>query len=219
MALRPVFVPVKRPPYVDVLMADFIWNSGFAVSQKQKNITALHESFKKRFPGRNVLEISSKSLQDLGVQLSAFNLKKEVPSLGKKVPVECVFQGGKVFSAGGPYTELYTVSPKDAKRDPRLKGSGILRNFCFEGTHIPLTPRTAFYNWLYVNALLENPQYIEPLMQFDAFTDIEFNPDKSINCQAEAAALFVALEGLALLDNCKSFDSFLALFRQRRTTV
>lgn len=213
MANRPVYVPLKKAPFVDVFMPEFTWNGGFAASQKQKNIVALHESFHKRFPDRKVLEISSKSLQDLGVKLSAFNLKKSVPSLGMSIPVECVFQGGKVFSAGGPYFDLYKVSPREAKRDQRLKSSGMLRSFTFEGEIMPLVPRTVFYNWLYVNALIENPEYAEQLLQFDAFTDIEFNPDKSINCQAEAAALFVSLSRLNLVDKCKDFTSFLSLFQ------
>lgn len=84
MAVRPVFVPVSKAPYVTKFMGEFTWNGGFAVSQKQKNIAALHEAFHKRFPDDKVLEISSKSMQELGIQLSAFHLKKEVPSLGKK---------------------------------------------------------------------------------------------------------------------------------------
>jgi len=194
-------------------MPEFTWNGGFAVSQKQKNITALHESFHKRFPDRKLLEISSKSMQELGTQLSAFRLCKEVPSLRKCVPVECVFQGGKVFSGGGPYTDLYLAAPRDAKRDHRLKNSGMLCGFRFEGMTIPLTPRTAFYNWLYINALLENPGYTRQLLAYDAFTDIEFNPEKSINCQAEAAALAVALSRLGLLEECRSFDSFMKLIQ------
>ena len=102
MAMRPVFAPGKRKNEADVFMTEFDWNSGLSASQKQKNIVALHEAYTRRFPERKVLEISSKSLQDLGVKLSAFNLKKYVPELGKSIPVECVFQGGKVFGAGGP---------------------------------------------------------------------------------------------------------------------
>ena len=89
MAVRPVFVPVSKAPYVTRFMGEFTWNGGFAVSQKQKNIAALHEAFHKRFPDDKVLEISSKSMQELGIQLSAFHLQKEVPSLGKKVPDVC----------------------------------------------------------------------------------------------------------------------------------
>ena len=213
MASRPVFVPSKRKNEADVYMTEFQWNSGLAVSQKQKNITALHEAFVQRFPERKVLEISSKSLQPLGVKLSAFNLTKMVPSLGREVPVECVFQGGKVFSAGGPYVDLYGASSKDAKKDSRLRSSGMLKEFYFEGERIPTSPTTAFYNWLYVNALLEHPQLAEEVLAYDAFTDIEFNPAKSLNCQAEAAALFVALARKGLLEQCKTFETFLTLIK------
>lgn len=215
MAERPIFMPHGKAPFTHVYMAPFVWNGGFAVAQKRKNIAALHEAFHQRFPERRVLEISSKSTEELGVLLSAFHLKKQVPSLGISVPVECVFQGGKVFAAGGPYTDLYTATPKEAKRDPRLKNGGMLRGFVFEGRAMPLVPKTAFYNWLYINALLENPTLAQGLLEYDAFTDIEFNPDKSINCQAEAAALFVALSRQGVVEPCKDFAAFLRIVTNR----
>ena len=122
MVTRPIYAP-----FVQVYAPEFTWNGGFAVSQKQKNITALHAAHRKRFPESITLEISSKSLQEAGVKLSAFNLNKYVPELEASIPVECVFQGGKIFAARGPYTDLYNVSPRDAKRDPRLKSSGLLK--------------------------------------------------------------------------------------------
>ena len=208
MATRPVYMPDVKAPFLKSYMPEFVWNGGFAVSQKQKNIVALHEAFQRRFPESRVLEISSKSLQGLGVKLSAFNLKKFVPELGVSVPVECVFQGGKVFNAGGPYTDLYEVSPRDAKRDSRLKSSGMLKSFFFDGKMMPITPQTVFYDWIYINAVLENAEPAEELLNFDAFTDIEFNPAKSINCQAKAAALFVALARQGVVEECREFDAF-----------
>lgn len=213
MATRPVFAPGKRRNEADVFMTEFQWNSGLNVSQKRKNIAALHEAYMARFPERKVLEISSKSEQKLGVALSAFNLKKYVPSLGKSIPLECVFQGGKVFGAGGPYTDLYEASPRDAKRDPRLKSSGMLRSFQYEGEQFPILPKTVFYNWIYINALLENPELAQQLVEFDGFTDIEFNPDKSLNCQAEAAALYVTLARKGVAEQCRSFPEFLKLIK------
>ena len=213
MATRPVFAPGRRKNEADVFMTEFPWSSGMAVSQKRKNIAALHEAYTRRFPDRMVLEISSKSEQPLGVSLSAFNLNKYVPSLGRSVPLECIFQGSKVFAAGGPYTELYTATSRQAKGDPRLKSSGTLRGFRWEGRDYPTVPRTAFYNWLYINALLENPALGEALVAYDGFTDIEFNPDRSLNCQAEAAALYVTLARKGLLDRCRDFDEFLEVLK------
>jgi hypothetical protein len=194
-------------------MPEFAWNSGLSAAQKRRNVEALHQAYNSRFPEQRVLEISSKSLEKVGVELSAFNLKKYVPELGRSVTVECVFQGSKVFSAGGPYTELYTATSREAKKDPRLGTSGYLKGFRFEGRDFPLQPVTCFYDWLYINALMENPELAEALVQYDAFTDIEFNPNKSLNCQARAAALFVSLSRNGLIDRCREFADFLSVIK------
>jgi hypothetical protein len=36
-------------------------------------------------------------------------------------------------------------------------------------------------------------EWLERLYRYAGFTDIEFNPSKSINCQARSCALFVSL--------------------------
>lgn len=213
MSQRPVFVPIKRKPWTDVYMTEFQWNSGLSAAQKKKNVAALHQAFVARFPEKKVLEISSKSSEDLGVKLSAFNLTKFVPSLGKAVPVECVYQGSKVFAVGGPYTDLYTATSRAAKGDDRLRQSGELRRFSFEGKEFPLKAGSAFYDWLYINALMEHPELSEPLLGYDGFTDIEFNPNKGVACQANAAALYVSLHRQGLLEQCRDFDAFLALLK------
>lgn len=212
MAKRPVFIPWDQPPYMYTVDVEFAWHGGFAVSQKQKNIADMHHALTFRYPERRPLEISSKSMEPLGVKLSAFSLMTYVPSLGKRIPVECVFQGGKVFAQGGPYTDMYGMTARDAKRDPRLRESGPLTAFAFEGKRMPLRPATAFYNWLYIRALMENEELAKALEAYDAFTDIEFNPGKSLNCQAEAAAMYIGLSRAGLLDRCRDFDSFVGLY-------
>ena len=42
------------------------------------------------------------------------------------------------------------------------------------------------------------------MLAYEAFTDIEFNPDKSINCQARAAALYVSLRREGVLEKALS---------------
>ena len=75
--------------------------------------------------------------------------------------------------------------------------------------YFELTPTTYFYNWLYVNALYLHPKLTEQLITFDAFTDIAFNPDKSINCQARSAALYVSLVRQGMLTEAlNNKDSF-----------
>ena len=212
MAIKPVFIPKNTPPFRTSWNAEYVYNGGFAVSQKQKNITAVHKAYTDSHPGKKVLEISSKSMQDGGSRLSAFHLMKFVPSLNKSLPVENVYQAGKVFKSGGPYTDLFSVSPRDAKRDERLRTSGPLTAFRFENLDFPLQPQTVFYDYLYINALLENEDLAKIILEYDAFTDIEFNPEKSINCQAKSAAMFVSLHRLNLLDKVKDPVDFMELF-------
>ena len=58
-----------------------------------------------------------------------------------------------------------------------------------------LEPRTFFYDWLYVSALAGRPELVNELEHRAAFTDIEFNPKRSINCQAHSVALFQGIAG------------------------
>jgi len=220
MAVRPVFIASKQAPFYRKWDAEFVYNGGFAVSQKQKNIQAVHAVFVSAYPGKKILEISSKSMQEGGEALSAFFLRKEVPSLGRKIPVENVFQAGKVFEKGGPFTDLLHVTPRDAKRDERLKTSGKLIRFTFEGQNFPLEPKTIFYDYIYISALRENPELAETVLKYTAFTDIEFNPQKSLNCQARAAAIFVSLSRQGMLKQVTDFESFLKLFQvQKKSTA
>lgn len=207
MAKRPIFVPVPEgSPLVDEIPIEFTWHPGFAVSQKKKNVAALHEAA--ALAGLSpLLEVSSKSDRELGQSLSAFNLRIEVE--GRETSVESAFQGSKVFEQGGPFKELLFAGSREAKRDPRLRNSGRLIGFRFEGREIPLTPDTAFYDWLYVSALRRQPESIAQLKRYAGFTDIEFNPKRSLNCQARTCALVVALKERKLLPaGLLSFESF-----------
>jgi hypothetical protein len=199
MAERPIFVPAPiDPELVKEVYFRIIWNPGFAPIQKKKNIKALHEAA--AAAGYSpILEISTKSDDKLGQHLSAFHLKVNSDRSGK-IPLECAFQGSKVFEGGGPYTDLYSGDARSAKRDPRLQNSGRLIGFKFEDYWFPLEPKTVFYDWLYVNAIFPHREWLTRLYRFTGFTDIEFNPERSINCQARSCALFVALMSKNLLE-------------------
>src|SRR6266852_169345 len=124
MAERPIFVPSPdSPELVKEIFCELEWNPGFAPIQKEKNIAALHASAAKR-GFSPLLEVSTKSDSPLGRHLSAFNLKVRTWKSGE-IPMECAFQGSKVFERGGPYTDLYMAADaKDARRDTRLQVSG-----------------------------------------------------------------------------------------------
>lgn len=219
MASRPVYVSISRPPFYQRVDVEFTFTPGFSPAQKRRNIEAIHQTFLKSHPEKTPLEISSKSLEPLGVNLSAFNLKKYIPSLKIEIPVENVYQGGKKFVYGGPYTDLYHVSAKDAKRDERLQTGGPLKAFTFEGVDYPIAPLNGFYDWIYIQAICENKEMGEEIQNFNAFTDIEFNPNKSINCQARAAAMFVGIAKAGLLDQTREYDEFCKLINGKAPAV
>ena len=200
MAKRYVFVAKSSYPYYEVVDVEFEYYKGFAVSQKQKSIRALHESYKKIYPWSSVLEISTKGLDAIGVALSAFNL--QIPYENRMISVECAFQGSKKFEKGGPYFDLYDVSSWEAKKDLRLKESGAIEEFVFNGENFENEPKDYFYNWIYIKALYGNTKYLKYLEKYSAFTDIEFNPKKSVNCQAKACAIAKGLLSAGLLVQC-----------------
>lgn len=187
MTKRPVFYihqgKVVSKEYV------FEWFPGFAVSQKQKSVESLHNAVRKANSDARLLEISTKSKDALGQKLSAFHLR-----LGGNT-LENIFQSAKVFEQGGPYPDLLCVPPRKAKHDERLKTSGPLKAFSYQGESFPLIPRTAFYDYIYIAAVKESlaPEEIKAITNYNYFTDIEFNPAKSINTQARTAAMIKLL--------------------------
>src|SRR5271170_2762619 len=202
MAERPIFVPVfDAPELVKEFFFPFKWSSGFASVQKEKNIRALHEVA--GAAGLSpLLEISTKSDSKRGRHMSAFHITVPTKAYGR-IKLELAFQGSKVFERGGPFTDLYLKGEKEigeAKRDPRLKQSGNLVGFEFEGLRFPLEPKTVFYDWLYITFLNGYRDWAPALYAYAGFTDVEFNPHRSINCQARSAALFVSLMRRSLLD-------------------
>lgn len=211
MAKRPIYLPSYGTGlFVRAEYVEFEWHPGMAPSQKKKSVESLHRSAISSSLCKHPLEVSSKSLSPLGVELSAFNLTIKTEKKKREFTVETAYQSSKKFERGGPYKDLLFGTSIAAKKDPRLKESGAIVAFEFFGQIWPIEPKTAFYDWIYINALKKNFWAVERLADYDAFTDIEFNPNKSINCQAYSVALFKALEGRGILaDAIESKESFL----------
>ena len=208
MAVRPIFVVSLDNDYSKRENIEFEFFSGFSDKQKVRSITSLHQEYLKKNIGKKILEISSKSQEELGVKLSAFNLMIKTKN-GKEFSVESAFQASKVFEKGGPYKDLLNQPSIKAKKDERLRNSGQIIAFQIGGKTFETEPKTYFYNWLYINALHLHGELTEQLIEYDAFTDIAFNPQKSINCQAEAAAIYVSLAKQGLLcEALKDKNSF-----------
>ena len=191
MAKRPVFLPDYSGQRIfQEQLIDFEWSSGFAEIQKRKNIKALHHAAKEK--GLiHILEISTKSDEKLGQRLSAFNLMCEID--GNLFPLESVYQGSKVFEKAGPFREIFNYKPREAKKFIHELECGNLKSYSLQGKNYPLSPPNAFYDWLYICTLASHADWIQNNVKFEAFTDIEFNPEKQINCQARAFAGFLSL--------------------------
>lgn len=203
MANRPVFIPMHgtHAPWVEAQPVEFTFHSGFSASQRQRSVRSLHEAFCAQTP-KSVLEVSTASEAKLGWMLSAFNLR--VAFGETHIPLECAFQASKVFENGEQYTDLYLLEEhriKQIKKDERLKNSGGITAFRFQGEAWPTEPKTAFYDWLYISALFrQHRDRLDELAAYDAFTDIMFNPKKSLNCQARSCAILSALHRAGRLE-------------------
>jgi hypothetical protein len=213
MTQRPIYIVASGgSQFVRTEYVSFEWHSGFAATQAHKSIQSLHSAARKLLGLTHILEISTKSPIPLGISLSAFNLEIETAKHRRTFTVETAYQSSKVFENGGPFTELISKRSVEAKRDRRLVSSGKLVGFRFCGVDWPLDPPTAFYDWLYVNALRKQKDLLGPTLEYSAFTDIAFNPSKSINCQAHSAALCVALARRGLLsDRLAQKDAYLEI--------
>lgn len=221
MAHRPVFIATnKTHALVETHFVDFQWIKGMSLQQRQKCIDSFHSAIRTSLHISNILEVSTKSRTSIGVQLSSFNLLINNKEKKRCFSVECAFQAGKVFERGGPFMEILNLTSKEAKlffKDRKNLGSIIA--FQSNGYRWPTFPTTLFYDWLYINALVTHPELTKELDNIDAFTDIEFNPDRSKNCQARSLALYNALRQKKLLDKAlSSRESFTELMLSQSDT-
>ncbi|MEK4531747.1 DarT1-associated NADAR antitoxin family protein [Solibacillus sp. FSL K6-1554] len=208
MAKRPVFIAnLEGNCYFKEIEVEFSWNGNTDLSDYYKSIESLHENFKLKTTNKyRILEVSTKSKKELGKRLSAFNLHF-ITKNNQKFTVESLFQGSKVFENGGPYQDLYYKSSLAAKKDGRVKKSGDIIGFKYFNRRFENYPTTYFYDWLYINTLCLNQNLLEEILYYDAFSDIEFNPKYSVNCQAKTLALLKSIvirgELEAVLENQK----------------
>ena len=197
MASRIVFLPISdagKELFQEKLVS-FDWVPGIDISQAKKSVRNLHEAAVKQIGLTKILEISTRSEEILGISLSAFNLQFE----NRNFSVESAYQASKVFEKGGPYLDLLNLSSTEAKTDLRLKNSGLLTGFRFEGDNFPVTSAPNFYDYLYIRSLLTfKDRYL--LKTYDGFTDIAFSQTSLIykskrayNCQARSTAIFCSL--------------------------
>ena len=209
MVTRPVFIPEFNRIGVRVESPSFVWNPGFSMTQKKKNVEALHFSIRKMDPNLYPLEVSSRSDRLLGQQLSAFKLGVNINC--RFYSVESVYQASKVFENGiGPFPELYASDPVEVRSAIKEYETTPLKMYQYGNEVWELNPTRAFYDWIYCRALSKNPNLVSQLSDFNCFTDIAFNPVRAVNCQAYAVALYLSLKNFGVVDDAlTSKDKFL----------
>lgn len=196
-ATRPLFIPDTKQLVKDESF-EFEWFMGMARSQKQKNVESLHKKIRE-VGYSNILEISTYSPEPIGVKLSAFNLLfKKTQSPGT---VENLYQKSKIFGDGNDSDMIGRQNPKGLQPI----------SFEFDGYKWPLEPLSAFYDWLYVNALHQDSNLSKSVLKFQGFTDIAYNPKKALSTQARSAALYITLVRLNKIDQIKDQGKFLKL--------
>ena len=198
-ATRPLFVPDSDGVLVLERALTFTWHPGMALAQQQRSVDEFHREAE-RNGFSPVLEVSTRSKSPLGVSLSAFNLRLQTSMVEHSVTVEAAFQSSKLYiKQGAPTYLLGWEDGRSIKARVREFQGEPITGFRFEEADWPLVPTTAFYDFLYLRGLRDlcnDHAQLEPeIMTYQGFTDIAFNPKRSLNCQARSLALFVALGG------------------------
>ena len=145
MANRPIFVvnDNKKELFKEVNI-EFTFYNGFAVTQKAKSIQSLHDNAKK-LGYKNILEVSTKSDNKLGWQLSAFNLMVDF-DFDKKISLECAFQGSKVFENNIQYNNHHFQS---GKLDRTFLITKISKRNSLNGIHSQYNQHHAQIPWMF----------------------------------------------------------------------
>ena len=184
MAIRPIYIStnILEIPFIkrDV---SFDWVKGMTSSQKCKRRDSLHYAISKTYDMNKILEISTKSNKDLGVNLSALNLTIPL-SNGSEKTVENIYQLSKVYE------------------------NNVIKEFKYNKTVFEKDPYSMYYDYLYILALYFHKDYWEELNNYDIFTDIEFNPNKQLNTQARAAAIWNTLYRNNMANIVENRDKF-----------
>ena len=194
MASRPVFVPDTDPDHPKLVHeheVDFQWQSGRSQKQKKANIAKLHAAAVHRnlVP---LLEVTPESDDPLGANICVSNLAVE-DDRSYLLPLIAIYNGSKVFTGGGPYTDLYGKGEEEIVGDDRLTGSGEHAGFRFMGLEWGIKSGTMFYDWLVIQAIHRYQKVRTGIRRFKGFTEIDCLAQGKTICHARSCALYVAL--------------------------
>lgn len=213
MAKRLYFI--AKPSYQGLIVEktiDFEYFRGESQKQKERSIESMHHAIRAFETGGKILDVSKNSDVPLGRKLSGVNLLYETDS--GSYPVMNIFQSAKVFEGGGPYQDLLEEDASLVSQDRRLKESGRILGFHFQGEPYSLTPRHYFYDWIYVSALNQHKELHDEILSYDMITDIDYNMNSMFASSARALAYFISLNRAERLEEAvSSKESFLEIYK------
>ena len=91
-----------------------------------------------------------------------------------------------------------------------------LKCYKWNGKEISLATGTLFYDYIYIQALMQHPEISSVLVDYDIFTDIEFNEKKGLNCQARSCAIYSYMSRTDTVDkHMSSMESFEKIYNLR----
>lgn len=187
MATRPIYIStgdVNNPFTEDNI--NFEWKAGYSYVNKCKRRDNLKKEIAKKYDIDKWLEVSSISDKDIGKRLSALNLMLTLTS-NNSYSVEDIYQNSKVY------------------KDNHIVG------FKLNNTEFENIPYGMYYDYIYMVALYQNKNYHDIIKNYYLFTDLFFNPNKSLNTQARAIAIFKTLydnDYLKLLEDVSEFKKY-----------
>lgn len=184
------FTPLDRPPYV----------------------VEHHE--RAGAPGNlRVLEISSRSDEEIGRSLSAMRLPAARSDDERRLPVESIYQAAKCYGEQGPGEAL--SNGFNAKRhDRERRRAGGLTGFEHGGTFWPTGSGSAFYDQLWIKAAADGGNELTGRLEgYDGFSDQFHRPGQSVACQARAAAILVGLERAGRLQSVQDVNDWAATLK------
>lgn len=176
------------------------------------NAELLHAAFQHLVHDKKVIEFSSKSDHKSVKKLLPGKLTKVVD--GKKMTINKIFKTAERVSSDDSSANNIivnvvnkTVVEVAARKEPKTIG------YKYDGHIFSSRPRQMFYNYLYINALLEHQDRMAYLAEYDAFSDVQVASSSGNPVPAQAVAIYVSLARLGLLEKVRDPEEFEALFK------
>ena len=218
MATRYIYATGLPPMHLD-----FEWHAGTAIQQRRRSSKALRNAMYSAGVRARTLEVSSASDKELGIKLSAFNLKILNEETGAMNTLECLYHGTKRYQSGDRPVHLFGTDSLVAKKYEAPSSWGYKDGFEYKGVHYKGAGVGAslYYNWLYIYALATyNKELATEILSggYVVFTDVQAKFLPQAVCQAQSCSQFVAFASKYTIEEIstklKAFEGYMELLKE-----